>query len=380
MVREIGEDGRARDLGLLHAVLPEGYFVEAKSEGLASGFHRDLPYFMHDLRPAGFLGRLVPRHHPELGLPADARLWSDADVLRYVGRFGWNLPGSFIVGDAALTLFLEHMARPAPSVELRERARIYAHYAQDVLRAGAAGSSAAGEQPKFLARRAPDTDVLVKFSSAGKDPRSRREADLLIAEHLAHGVLRDHGQEAARSELVYGEDQVFLEIERFDRVAGGGRRGVVSLFALDAEYLGSMKSWSDSVSRLAQLGKVPAAAVESTRLRECFGRLIGNTDMHPGNLSFMADGTRVLALAPAYDMLPMMYAIGARGVDPELELAVPSPQDAQVWQVASSAALEFWELVVSTSAVSQRFRRVAQENVERVRAWSELAQRLPPAT
>jgi len=35
-------------------------------------------------------------------------------------------------------------------------------------------------------------------------------------------------------------------------------------------------------------------------------RLIANTDMHLGNLTFHVEGT--FRLAPAYDMLPMAYA------------------------------------------------------------------------
>jgi hypothetical protein len=191
-------------------------------------------------------------------------------------------------------------------------------------------------------------------------------------------VLTEHGQEASRSELVLADDQTFLEVQRFDRMAGGGRRGVISLFALDAEYLGSMRSWSDSVARLAQLGQVPQGAVEPTRIRELFGRLIGNTDMHAGNLSFMAQGTTVLDLAPVYDMLPMQYALApVAGAEPELELAAPAPRDAGVWQAASAAAIEFWRTVAAESKVSATFRAIARGNAARVQAWAQLARRLP---
>ena len=48
-----------------------------------------------------------------------------------------------------------------------------------------------------------------------------------------------------------------------------------------------------------------------------FGQLIGNTDMHDGNLSFVpfrqGEG-HVLQLAPIYAMLPMTYA-PVRGVE-----------------------------------------------------------------
>jgi HipA-like C-terminal domain len=377
-VYEIGDAGRARRLARLHAVLPEGYYVEANDGEVANGFHRDLPYFLHDLRPAGFLGRLLPRQHPELELPSDVRLWSSNDVLRYVSRLGWNLPGNLIVGDDALQRYLDSAAAPLPVVELRERRRRYPKLALEVLQLGAPGSSAGGEQPKFLATRAPATAVLVKFSPRGHDARSRRQADLLIAEHLALRVLETHGEQTSRSQLVVTPEQVFLEVERFDRLPGGGRRGVISLLALDAEYLGRMKTWTDSVERLAAAGHVPETAVESSRVRELFGRLIGNTDMHPGNLSFMARGTSILGLSPVYDMLPAFYA-GTQGNagEPELQLAAPSPADAGVWDRASRAAIDLWQAVADESDISASFRRVARGNQVRVEAFREVARRLP---
>jgi hypothetical protein len=39
-----------------------------------------------------------------------------------------------------------------------------------------------------------------------------------------------------------------------------------------------------------------------------FGQLIGNTDMHNGNLSFMSEENCPLELSPVYDMLPMTFA------------------------------------------------------------------------
>ncbi len=49
--------------------------------------------------------------------------------------------------------------------------------------------------------------------------------------------------------------------------------------------------------------------------RWAFGMLIGNTDMHHGNLSFIISlHGRPYALAPAYDILPMGFApkVGGR--------------------------------------------------------------------
>lgn len=101
----------------------------------------------------------------------------------------------------------------------------------------------------------------------------------------------------------------FLEVDRFDRVGKRGRRSVHSLIALDAEFIGAGNApWPVIVARLASEGIVREEAVAGALLMHAFGTLIGNTDMHAGNLSFTAEHGRPYDLAPAYDMLPMAFA------------------------------------------------------------------------
>jgi len=84
--------------------------------------------------------------------------------------------------------------------------------------------------------------------------------------------------------------QRFLEVTRFDRVCAMGRKAVVSLRALDAEFVGDANQpWPVVVKRLAALGVVTPEAADAAELLWAFGVLIGNTDMHAGNLSFVSD-------------------------------------------------------------------------------------------
>jgi hypothetical protein len=378
-VYEVDERGHTERLAVLHSILPGGYYVESHRADLTSSFYQDLPYFLHDLRPAGFLGRLVPTQHPELGLPGDVRNWSSNDTLRYLQRWGFDAPGSLIVGDVALEQFLVCLAEPPAVVAPRQRTRRYPELAEQVLEGGNPGSSAGGEQPKFLATLASGEQVLVKFSPRSKDASAKRQADLLICEYLAHRVLEAHGQAVPRSELVLAGERVFLEVGRFDRSSGGGRRGVLSLLALDAEFVGRMHSWTDSTSRLVEAGQVPESALRDVRLRELFGKLIFNTDMHPGNLSFIARGAKVLELAPVYDMLPMHYSGTRLEEAPEPSLPIPAIADAEVWEPASQAAIEFWNAVAKENGVSAGFRRVARANTAKMAEFRRLAQRLPRA-
>src|SRR5690606_21128255 len=169
----------------------------------------------------------------------------------------------------------------------------YVALARDQIAAGPAGSSARGEQPKFLATLQPQgTPMLVKFSPPLGTEVGRRWADLLVCEHLAHGVVAGAGLPAARSGLVITSERMFLEVERFDRTPHG-RQGFVSMRALDMELVGGLRSWSDTAVELQRQGRIDAIAARAISWLELFGHLIANTDMHGGNLAFLCDGERL---------------------------------------------------------------------------------------
>jgi len=380
-VYEIDAQARGSQIAILHGVLPDGFYVESLAPSVDSGFHKDLPYWLNELRPSGFLGRLVPLQHPELDLPRDVRNWSADQTLRYLANFGWNLSGDLIVGDPAFQRYVSLAQDPQNAVSVKARKRRYPVLASDALAAGTPGSSAGGEQPKFLATKLPSgSSVLVKFSPPRSSALARRASDLLVAEHLALKVLGEHGKSASKSELVDSNAQTFLEVERFDRFASGGRAGVLSLLALDAEFVGRMRNWTDSVERLAEVGVLPRPLVTEAAWLELFGHLIANTDMHGGNLSFTMRGNRVLALAPVYDMGPAQYA----GLQGHLGNVVfrpptPTPSMATIWESVSRAALDFWGRVSQHPAITAPFRRIAGQNVTHVEAFRASARLLPEA-
>ncbi len=378
-VHEINEDATSRRVADLHPIATEGYHVEAAVEDVDSGSHADLPYFLNDLRPRGFLGRIVPMQHPELRLPTDVRLWSGDQCLRYLTRYAWNLPGNLIVGKEAFSLYLERTLHPPKRVAPRQRAAEYPILAADALAGATPGSSAGGEQPKFLTTvAAGGREVLVKFSPRSKNEIARRFADLLIAEHLALEVLRARRKAAAESELVFADVQVFLEVIRFDRTPEGGRRGLISAETLDAQFVGGASSWVSVVEALAAQGMLDESAAQQVRFLHWFGRLIGNTDMHLGNLSFFTRGHRVLGVAPAYDMLPMLYAPQQGNLPPRrLDMALPDPSEADAWVEATEAAEEFWRRVVCDERISKGFRCMAEENAAALKKVGVLAERLP---
>lgn len=311
-VYRVDVEGRLKRLGVLVSLRPDGYLM--RQEDGVEHISEGMPWWLWDMRPQGFLGRAyAQRLAPALGLSRDVREWRDADAVRALIHHGQDVVGNLLLGDTARDLFVnapdpDPVARAAKAGAYRELARL----ASD---GGMPGSSAAGEQPKFTAYAETengDCHVLVKFTVDAQQSDgnvSRRWRDLLLAEHLALETLRESGIAAARSWVHDHEGQRFLEVERFDRVGLRGRRALISLAALDAEFVGDGRSpWPVVTAELARHRIVTQESAVTAQALFAFGRLIGNSDMHQGNLSFMSEQGRPYTLAPAYDMLPMAFA------------------------------------------------------------------------
>jgi hypothetical protein len=178
---------------------------------------------------------------------------------------------------------------------------------------------------------------------------------------------------------VWAGDRVFLEVDRFDRDGTEHRRGVVPLWAADAEFVGSaMDRWSTTTAALARSGLLTDADHREVRWLGVFGDLIANTDMHPANLSLWTDGLAVAGVAPSYDMLPMAYALRAGELfDVAFDPKVPAPSDGDVARSAMEAAVAFWTEVAERDDVSADFRAIASANASKVAALAPAIARLP---
>lgn len=308
-VYRINAQGQIQRLGQLSPIRPDG-FVMHHEDGSAD-CTEGLPWWLLDMRPQGFLGRAyAARHSALLGLPASVSEWSDTHALRALLAHGHDATGSLLLGDLARDRFLN--TPPPQTVSQADKPGEYLRLAQTAMLGEVAASSAGGEQPKFIAF-ADTTDgprhLLVKFSLAQANPVTNRWRDLLLAEHHALQTLRGAGVPAAQSWVLDHGSQRFLEVERFDRVGTTGRRAMYSLAALEAEFVGNPRApWPVLVEALARQKVVTQTAVHGTQTLFAFGRLIGNADMHTGNLSCLTDAGRPYQLAPAYDMLPMAFA------------------------------------------------------------------------
>ena len=363
--------GQIKWLGQLIAVRPNG-FVMVQSDGLAQHYE-GLPWWAVDMRPQGFLGRAYARKHAaELRLPPDVRHWSETDALRALLTHGGDAVGNVLLGDAAKDRFVNS---PLPDVVETDD---YLRMAQEVLAEGETWSSAGGEQPKFCVYTASG-HVLVKFTEPVDNPVSQRWKDLLLTEHLALQTLASAGVAAAVSSIVDNVSQRFLALERFDRVGALGRRAQVSLAALDGEFTGNATApWPVVCAELARSGVITAAAHRESALLFAFGTLIGNTDMHHGNLSFVSDEGLPYALSPAYDMLPMAFRPSAGGALPNtLTPAYLHPAiDGATWAVALILSRNFLSRLDAENRFSNAFRLCIKALKMHVEAAGELVLRV----
>lgn len=370
---QIDEKGEASQVAVLHALQRGAWHVEQahpwqtlRGTIFPDGVYPGWPWFLDDLRPQGFLGRLFARQFSvEYRVPDDPRLWTPEHILSALVRKGVDLPGALVVGEDML---LEARQQRKTCISREERTEAYAHLAATVLRGHWPGSSAAGEQPKFIARiegdRGEASPVIVKFSGDINDPAQARRADLLIAEHWANESLRAAGIPAAKTEILLHENRCYLESVRFDRTAAGGRRHVVSLLALDAAYYGDLSSpWYQAARRLERDGFLDGESAERMRIIWWFGQCIGNTDMHYGNVSLYFGSDWPLTLAPVYDMSPMALHPRRDGSLPDglPEMVLAPPEEAIAYEKASAIAEDYRERVLSDSRVSSSFKSAGCE-------------------
>ena len=333
------------------------------------GAFAQLPWFLADLRPGGFLGQHYARRHAtELAAPPQLEHWRTDHVMAALLTHGEDLSGDFVLGQAMLERVQRAHLRPPPAVAAADRGTRYAELAAEAVAGETARPSLGGEFPKFATCVHLGEDryrhVLVKFTETANTPAKRRWVDLLICEHLAARVLAGQGIAAAASELVVAGERLCLEVERFDRIGAHGRRGTVTLAALDDAFHDQHDDWPHAAARLARDGWIDAPTLATIRWLHAFGMLIANTDLHFGNLSFHTQAARPLALAPAYDMLPMLYRPAATGeiVEREFQPTLPLPEARASWQLAATLATIFWRAVEADARVSLPFRRIAGAN------------------
>jgi hypothetical protein len=348
------------------------------------GLFESWPYFLTDLRPTGFLGRAFGRHMASLfQISNKPEEWDDLELVRVLCSHGYNLQGNLILGDGrALTEFQNERIEVAEGQYQDASPETYPMFAEFALKEGEEyAASAGGEQAKFTTlvcdtpEQAPRA-VIVKFSPKLETRTATRWADLLYAEHIANQVLRSAGFASAQTRTFQLENRVFLESERFDRVGATGRRGLVSLRALDTAYTGQESgSWAKLARKLHAAQWISAEDCERITRLYCFGQLIANTDMNFGDLSFFLPQDGPYPLAPVYDMLPAFFQPNRAGdiTENSFEAKLPLPEERSNWLEMMPIALNYWQQIATNTVISTEFRQIASEAIEALKQIQKIA-------
>jgi hypothetical protein len=373
----IDADGAGHVLGRLDLTYPAGSALSLSEPlvwpldagEMSDGWFEGLPYPLLDMKPQGFLGRNFAHvHWQALEVPENLNDWSDDDVVHVLATCGYDQSGDLILGDRAYQRYLD-VRRDWESRLIRadQLDTEYPEQARLALAQGVAGSSAAGEFPKFTAMREIEGEpvaVIVKFSGTDSAAAVRRWADLLVCEHLALETLPvELGIAAAKSVIRQHGGRTFLEVVRFDRCGAHGRLPLCSMASINGTLLGAAgSSWPVVAKALYRIHWLAAEGLSQINRLWWFGKLIANTDMHEGNLSFQPGP--VLAVAPAYDLLPMLYAPLRGGEVPpqKFTAALPLPSEAEAWRPAAKAAIAYWTRCAADKRISETFRAICSEN------------------
>jgi len=106
-IYQVSVKGTPNHIANLHPIYPNGFYFESIHPDILSKTYEDLPYFFEDLRPQGFLGRIIPGQYPDLEVPNDITYWNSTHCIRYWVKYGSDNIGNLILGDQAVEKFLK---------------------------------------------------------------------------------------------------------------------------------------------------------------------------------------------------------------------------------------------------------------------------------
>ena len=354
--------------GILRPLIHGGFFLETTSitpnvlkGDKGHGLYEGLPYFLDDMRPQGFIGRQIARElnaQSEI-FPPDPRDWNQEQIGRYLVANGDDLPGNLKIGQTALD-----RVRRQPQKSRRED---YPELADKAVEGEVHGSSAGGEQAKFATySREREAHVIVKFSPKGGGELATRWRDILATEYIASEVLHEYSIPAAELNIFEIQDRLFLESLRFDRTGEYGRLPLISMQAIDNEFSGVGSGWLNVAKVLESRGLISWQHLFDIAVYWGFGRLIYNTDMHLGNISFLIDGPG-FSLAPIYDMCSMGFAPKSTGEIPPYTFSPPDIDGPlnflkDTVHMIKEMAEKFWSKLIKSDFISNDLKRCLEKS------------------
>jgi len=360
----IDERGFAHELAQLTPLRNNGFILEQQSNApfwllgeKGNGYFDNLPYFLDDLKPQGFLGRLIASSLSKIKpYPADPIHWKAQHIFSYLTEEANDLPGNLLLGERALNQHLNYT-----SAMVKSRILEYPQLALQILNDDVPDSSAGGEQQKFTAYTEDVGHVIVKFSSSTDSPEATRWRDLLISEHIALTLLNEHNIQSAMHKIHEYDGRVYLESQRFDRSGLRGRRPMLSLSAIDLEFVNNGSNWVNVASQLLKIGKLSPDDFQKIVFLQTFAQWISNTDMNLGNISLKSEQSSFVLL-PVYDMLPMGFVIRqGEEIKKPFHAPVQTLVNRDVWNTCGQLAVDYWGKVIEDKRISKKFRKIAKK-------------------
>lgn len=198
---------------------------------------------------------------------------------------------------------------------------------KELLETGTTGLG--GARPKASVMLDGATLAIAKF------PHASDSWDVMAWEATALDAMSDAGVRVPPHRLVRVGDRSVLLLERFDRVADGGRIPYISAMTATRSKDGDHRDYADILDAMRDIAASPRRAAV-----ELFDRVVGyvalgNTDDHLRNHGFLADGS-AWKLSPIFDVNPnpdlakarSTSIAGATTIDDEAEGLLALAQDA----------------------------------------------------
>ncbi|MCC7328056.1 MAG: type II toxin-antitoxin system HipA family toxin [Burkholderiales bacterium] len=204
----------------------------------------------------------------------------------------------------------------------------------------AAGSSPGGARPKVLVSDATG-EWIAKFPSRQRDGRF----DVVGLEAVGLDLAAASGIDVPEHRLdCLGErGRRALLVRRFDVVAGGGRRHMISLRTLCKERAGAYaQSYSELAQAVRSVSSAPQEDVDRLFKQMVFNAAFGNTDDHLKNFWMLHDAAGY-RLSEAFDLLPDVGERGEHCLAFEYERLSPTRSQliavARRWGVAGATTM-----------------------------------------
>ncbi|MDF2508389.1 MAG: type toxin-antitoxin system HipA family toxin [Microbacterium sp.] len=318
-----GPDARSFDfVGLAEAA--ETFGANSRVLSIAMPLVRSLPRH-HAGRRRNWFGELLPE-----GDQLDYMLGESGirrgDVPSFLARYGRDVAGALQIWD------VDDPSEPRDPGLLSLDPRGVRELLENPLRAplanapGLGKSSLGGIQPKIVLAHVDATwnQVVGGYPSTHiLKPQLEKKPTVIFDEEYGSRLARGLGLAHFETRIEVFDGLSALVIERFDRADGSRVHQEDFNQALGASGSQKYQEFGGVVSlqRVAQALRSFAGAEDLRALGRMMtlGLAIGNLDMHTKNLGLLHPASGEIALAPAYDVVPMSHHVDADG---KLALAI----------------------------------------------------------